>query len=122
MITDETRHKRSESIKAAKKLKPSWNKGLTKDTDPRVSLMSQNAKSKHIKYSDERKRQLSKNTKGTKWWNNGTEQVRSKDCPSGFTRGMLDWKGDRKIIFTEEHKQHIKDSHRSRKNGQCRNK
>lgn len=122
VCTDETRRKRSEGIKAARKLKPAWNKGLTKDTDSRILSMSEKAKSKHIKYSDDRKKQMSENTKGTRWWNNGSEQVRSKDCPPGFTRGMLDWKGDKKIVFTEEHRQHIKDSWRSRKNGQCKNK
>lgn len=109
-ITDETRRKRSEGIKKSFEHREIWNKGLTKKTDIRIQKASETKKANKKNCSAECREKLSKATKGTCWWNNGTIQVRSKECPEGFVRGMLNWKTDKQIVFSEEHKKHLSDS------------
>ena len=69
VVTEEVRKKRSIGIKNARKNKPAWNKGLTKETDPRVAACG---KHKHPPvYDDARRARISKISKGTLWYNNG---------------------------------------------------
>ena len=75
-VSDETRHKLSESHKGKNKGKTSWMKG------------------KHL--SEETKRKLSEARKGKNtwskthhWFNNGIKNVRAKSCPEGFVKGRL---------------------------------
>ena len=110
-VTEETRLKMSIGIKKAKQLKPSWNKGLTKETSPIIANAVKNRKPPKI--TEETRKGHSKATKGKLWWNNGIEQVRAYECPEGWQRGMLDWKGDKKIEFSDEHRAHLSESRRN---------
>lgn len=114
----ETLKKRSEGIKKALKEKPIWNKGLNKETDPRIVKMFKwrelNKEYAHLVSKKANEASVEK-IKGTKWWNNGEIQVRAKECPEGFVHGMLDWKKDKKITFSEEHKKHLSESAKKRK-------
>ena len=38
---------------------------------------------------EETKAKISKTISGQRWWNNGKECVRAKECPEGFVRGRL---------------------------------
>jgi hypothetical protein len=40
-------------------------------------------------HSKESREKMSKSTKGLKWFNNGKESVRRRECPPGFTPGRL---------------------------------
>ena len=79
-----------DGIKKARKLKPVWNKGLTKDSDNRVKELYENRK-----LSENGRRKLQENGRRTSksmWYNNGHTQIRVFDGempPSGFVRGML---------------------------------
>ncbi len=42
-----------------------------------------------IAMKQSRARSPSPGAKGLFWWNNGVEQVRSKECPDGWVRGRL---------------------------------
>ena len=42
-----------------------------------------------LPFSKEHRENLSKVTKGKKWWNNGVVAVRSLECPEGFVQGRL---------------------------------
>lgn len=89
-ISDETKRKMSDGIKKARKLKPVWNKGLTKDSDNRVKELYENRK-----LSENGRKKLQENGRRTSksmWYNNGHTQIRVFDGempPSGFVRGML---------------------------------
>tara|TARA_R110000796_G_scaffold5289_7_gene20036 strand:+ start:1001 stop:1828 length:828 start_codon:yes stop_codon:yes gene_type:complete len=70
--SEETKKKRSNSMKG----KPSWNKGLTKDSDERVVKQTENANKnrkprKNYKHSIKTKTKISKATQGRTPWNLG---------------------------------------------------
>ena len=44
------------------------------------------------KHTDEWKRWQSARVKELKWYNNGTENVRAKECPDGFVEGRMPYK------------------------------
>ena len=80
--------------------KPSWNKGkkMSEEYKKKISESKKGEKNpnygKH--FSEEHKKKLSeankgKNiwTKGTRWYNNGKENIRAKECPEGFVPGRL---------------------------------
>ena len=56
--------------------KPSWNKGK-KMPEEYKNKLSEARKGKNIW------------TKGTRWYNNGKENIRAKECPEGFVPGRL---------------------------------
>lgn len=43
----------------------------------------------HWKLSQETKDKMSLAKRGQCWWNNGSKNVRAKECPEGFVKGML---------------------------------
>ena len=41
------------------------------------------------KWTDEAKAKVSKTRKQLKWYNNGVKNVRTRECPEGFTAGRI---------------------------------
>ena len=75
-LTEETKHKMSESNKGKNKGKTPWNKGKT-------TWM----KGKHL--SEEHKLKIGEYSKMSHWFNNGIAEVFVKECPEGFVKGRL---------------------------------
>lgn len=89
--SEETRRRRSEGIKRSRKVKPSWNKGLTKETDERIRQMIER-KTPLMEEERQRRSQRGKLHRDSQWFNNRVTQVRifkGKEPPEGFQRGML---------------------------------
>ena len=61
-------------------------KGKPKSEEHKKKL-SEAKKGKHL--SEEHKKKMSEAQKGYHWYNNGKISIRVKECPDGFTPGML---------------------------------
>lgn len=70
-----------------------WNKGLTKETDERVLnhslFLSKLERKKGWKHSDNTKNLFSKQRTGRHFFNNGTKNVYTYECPEGFVKGRV---------------------------------
>jgi hypothetical protein len=72
---DETKRKKSESLKGRPK---------SDETKQKLSEINTGKTA-----SDETKQKMSKNRKGKNWFNNGTIEVMNRVCPDGFVPGRL---------------------------------
>lgn len=100
-ITNETKQKMSEGIKKARKIKPVWNKGLTKDSDNRIKNLIDN-RDQSYRSNIEYKEKISKVSKNTTWYNNGKKSIRlheDDEIPEGFVKGMVKKKRNEKVIL-----------------------
>lgn len=87
--SEDTRRKMSESQKGKPKLKL---RGVKKSEEARRHMSE--AK-KGIKFSEEHKKNLSKQAKTRRWWNNGVISVMKPECPEGFVPGRIGWAKER---------------------------
>lgn len=71
-LTEATKMKISESMTGDRN--PRWGKEVSEETKRKISDANKGKSSK---------------TKGTYWFNNGVKNIRAKECPEGFVRGIL---------------------------------
>lgn len=106
---------RGKSVKNSEKYKES-----RKTVGPAISkkLNELTLEEKEIKYSftqtEDFKRKIRNNSTGKHWYNNGNKNVFCKECPEGYTEGMMttNRKGQ---SFTKEHKKNLSRCHKGRK-------
>lgn len=111
LLRSSMKHSEEDKIKMRKHHKGQvWNKGLTKETDVRLThKLSEESKKKisislsgksktelhklHMRHkrgpikSEEIRYKMGNSTRDTTWYTNGTINIRSKECPDGFYKG-----------------------------------
>ena len=83
------RHHSEESknkMREAKKGQTPWNKGKHLSGETKNKLREAK-KGKH--HSDETRKKMREAKKGIRWYNNGKINIMAKECPPGFTPGIL---------------------------------
>ena len=85
--SEETRKK----IGAAKKgeKNPNYGKHLSEETRRKMSEAKKNMSEETRKKLSEANKGKNIWTKGTRWYNDGKENIRAKECPEGFVPGRL---------------------------------
>lgn len=81
-LSEETRNKISKAQKGNK-----YHLGYHHSEEAKNKMSEAWSYDKHFSYSTKKK--LSEAHKGERWFNNGKINVRAKECPDGFTPGML---------------------------------
>lgn len=99
--SEETKKKLSEALKGkhlseehrrkigeANKGKSGYWEGKRLSDETKKKLSNAN-KGRHLSLSEEAKIKISEVSKGKHWYNNGTKNIRAKECPEGFVPGRL---------------------------------
>ena len=92
-LTEEHKKKISESQKGHRNYLPKdfvpWNKGKKGKPASIKTRMKMSVAKLGKKISAEHKQHIGDSKRDMRWWNNGIINVRSKNCPTGFVKGML---------------------------------
>lgn len=90
-LTEEHKQKISNSQKGHRNYLPKnfvpWNKGKKGKSVSTETRMKMSASRLGRRISAEHKQHIGDSKRGMHWWNNGTINVRAKDCPVGFVKG-----------------------------------